>query len=130
MRRILMAVLILALGGCASLFNGWMGLDFDLPGRGVDERAAQQWGCQADQVQTAAAENRRGLGLGQTYTPQVGWTACELMAHVGAPRDYELQQTTEGRSASLWYGKPADPHLVTVALDSTRGVWIVNYVSW
>jgi len=129
MRWILLLALV-SFGGCASLFNAWMGIDFDLPGRGVNDRVAQQWNCRADRVQIAAEEYRKELSVGQTFVPQVGWNACELLARMGAPRDYNLQQTTSGRSASLWYGRGTDPHLVSLDLNPTRNEWVVTYVGY
>lgn len=121
----------LSLSGCASLFNAWMGIDYDLPGRGVTTSVAQQWGCRADYVQLAAEQARSQLPVGQVYVAQVGWDMCEVMGKIGAPRDYDLHQTTSGRSASLWYGKSPNLHLLTVEPHTTRpNIWVVTYVGW
>lgn len=65
---------------------------------------------------------------GRAYVPQVGWNACSLMAHVGAPDDVDRQQTADGRHATWWYRSETDVKMVTLTQDGRQ--WIVDYVGW
>ena len=128
MRRIVRNAALLSglLGGCTAINGGLQ--PPDRPGVYVRDEAAARWGCRGDYVRVAAGEFAKTLPAGHVYTPQVGWTACELLARVGEPREVDLQQSQFGRSASLWYGSPQDPHLVRLVQDGAR--WRVDYVGW
>ena len=79
-------------------------------------------------VQDRAIQKSADLPLGHEFIPQVGWTACELLASEGQPTRVELQQTTEGRLARWWYQNEDETHQVSLRLDLTG--WVVDYVSW
>lgn len=94
---------------------------------GFNNAFAEQWGCDYDQVVEEMGEYRSGA----TFTPQVGWTACDVLAHVGGPADVNRQQSEQGQSATWWYrdyGSSGGARMVTLELRG--GHWIVDYVSW
>ena len=124
--RGLATLLVLLLSGCATVGRALHPQDG--PGVYVTDSQAAVWGCRGEYVRLAADDYAKNLPAGHVYQPQVGWDVCELLARVGAPREHEMQQSTYGRSASLWYGEPMDPHLVRLVQDGAR--WKVDYVSW
>lgn len=100
------------------------------PGQGVSPTFASQWGCNYTEVMEQADRLAERLPAGKVYVPQVGWTACELLAHNGRPTEIDRQQTAYGRSASWWYSSTTsyETHLVSLTLRSGR--WVVDYVGW
>jgi hypothetical protein len=127
MRRLLILVLLL-LAGCALANELSHGPDY--PGSGITFDTASRWGCNFVIVKKEAERLIAELSPGQTYVPQVGWDACTLMAHNGAPRDYDYQNTRHGRFASLWYGSPTNPHLISMEHNEASGKWTITYVGW
>lgn len=123
--RAMIAILALTLAGCASLMD--IGKPHQ-PGFGVDATFASQWGCDYDEVVEHAADAKERLPAGQRYIPQVGWTACTLMARVGVPQDIDRQQSDFGRGASWWYQTSNDMKLVS--LEHQGSGWRVSYVGW
>jgi hypothetical protein len=128
MRKCLLLVAALALTSCAALNELSHGPDY--PGSGINYDTASRWGCNAAIIKIEAQELIADLEPGKTYIPQVGWDACKLLAHNGAPRDYDYQMTRYGRSASLWYGSPMNPHLVSMEHNEASGKWTITYVGW
>lgn len=120
----LLAVLVLS--GCATMGRALQ--PQDAPGVYVTDNKAAVWGCRGEYVRLAATDYAKKLPAGKVYIPQVGWDVCELLARVGDPREVELQQSQYGRSASLWYGSPSDPHLVTIEQQGSK--WVIDYVGW
>jgi hypothetical protein len=130
-------VLILAFTAACGLYQ---------PGRGVTPSLASSVGCAITEVRARAEALRETLPSGYTFTPEVGWDACELLAHVGAPSRIERQQNEYGRYMSWWYqtylgaGVGYDTRLVSLAYQPSefdaRGVrtakfrWAVTYVGW
>lgn len=127
MRILLMAMLaVLITSGCTTLLRG--GRLGPQPGAGVSDSFAQRWGCSEETINRQAADLKKEKSWTELYRPQVGWTACNLMAHNGAPNDWELHQSTYGSSASWWY-RMAD-ELALVTLEPYANGWKVSYVSW
>lgn len=114
---LLLAFLILALTGCMTM----------QPGQGVDEDFAQRWGCDPATVMARADSLADELPSGQMWVPQVGWSACDLMSHNGAPDDIDRQTSRAGRSASWWYTS-GKYETRLISLDYEGGEWVVTYV--
>lgn len=132
MRRCIVLLLVLLLtaatGGCAS-FNQGRGMF--LPGQGVTEDFAVRYRCTAEVIKNAAEALNARRPSGQNYIPQVGWDACELMAHNGRPTRIDHEQTADGRYQNWWYQSNTDAHLVTLEYDPKRlRPWVVSYVGW
>lgn len=122
MRTTLTLTAALLLSSCAGVGS---------PGYMVSEDVAHRWGCNTVIVQRAAEVAAQELTPGHVWVPQVGWDGCDLLARVGAPREYERQQSRYGRSASLWYGTPSSPKLVRMEqVDEANNKWQIVYVSW
>lgn len=124
------------------------------PGAGVSPDFASSVGCNYKQVMERARVLKARLEDGLTYTPRVGWDACNLLAHNGKPSRIEYQETATTRYASWWYQTGGDVGLVTLTLGRTRGrtpnspigcpsqwltncppemsssPWVVTYVGW
>ena len=104
------------------------------PGQGVTPDFATAWGCDAGDIATRASALDSALEAGHVYIPQVGWTACDVLAHNGTPTRVDLQQTAYGRSASWWYECPdcdqPTVHLLSLNYDPDRVAWVVTYVGW
>jgi hypothetical protein len=95
---------------------------------------AASWGCNAANVESAAAALEAVLESGQRYIPQPGWDACDLLAHNGLPTHIDRQSSADGRHAATWWYQCVaegcdETHMVTLALVEGRG-WIVDYVGW
>jgi len=108
--------------GCATLFNPFQ------PGARVTPQVADRWGCEYGQVMGAAEQAKEALEIGKNWIPQVGWTACRVLAFTGAPTEVDLQQSSLGRSANWWFRGNSDVHLVT--LEQQGSQWVVDYVGW
>lgn len=104
--------------------------DLDLPGRGVTQEVAGEWSCRFDAIESAADEYRTALSPGQTYTAEVGWDACELLAKLGAPRDVQAGRAAGERNAILRYGTVEEPHMVTLSFNRVQNRWLVTEVNW
>jgi len=105
------------------------------PGQGITPEAARDYGCDYESlVDHADTLTTRLSGESYQYIPQVGWDACELLAHNGTPTRVEHQETAEGqRYMSWWYQAEDETHLVSLVWQPTEGKvssWIVNYVGW
>ena len=100
------------------------------PGTDVAPEVAHAWGCSVSAVQQRAVVLDSLLPAGKVYIPQVGWDACELLAHNGSPTRIELQQTADVRAANWWYQSEEVAHLVGLQLDPRTMRWFVTYVGW
>jgi hypothetical protein len=114
------------------------------PNSQVSDAEAYQWGCDAALLKQKTREfnmeaERQGGALRQAaffgvVEPAIGWDACDLLAHDGAPSRVVEQPLLEARRhLSLWYDRPTfkgnlETHLVT--LTERAGSWVVNGVKW
>lgn len=93
----------------------------------------RQWGCDPLAVQQAAQEYAKTHDM-DAVVPQVGWTACELLARSGGPEDVDQVQVGDTRAANLYYrdllsrGTNGKRHLVT--LEPAENGWRVSAVVW
>lgn len=94
----------------------------------VDERVATAYGCDAELVRLRAVEVSKDLGAGRVWVPQVGWNACNLLAHNGTPNDIDTQTSEYGRSATWWYRGYRESRMVR--LEWRAPDWRVIYVGW
>jgi hypothetical protein len=120
--------LLVALSGCAGMTNAYMGVSH-FPGKGFNARAAQQYGCNAEEVSAAAKENRGVGGLGGSKMPEVGWTACDIFARTGVATRVTRQQSTAGRSEIWYYEGLSGNDVVMVTLQPQGDVWSVTSVN-
>lgn len=109
-------VLSVAMVGCAAM----------QPGQGLDRRFPSNWGCSYNEVAERAERLAADLPDGKMYTPQVGWTACDVLAHNGQPDRVDTQTSAYSRSASWWYDTAEDMNLIS--LERQGGEWVVTYV--
>jgi hypothetical protein len=124
-------VLLLSSSACAqTVSNPATTADLDLPGRGVTQEVAGEWSCRFDAIESASDEYRTALSPGGTYTAEVGWDACELLAKLGAPRDVQPGRSGGERNAVLRYGTVGNPHMVTLTFDRVQNRWLVSEVNW
>lgn len=97
----------------------------------LTEAIAHRWGCSYNALLQAYRELHRDLPKGQHYAPEKGWSACELLAHVGPP------DSIEGDSVmAFWvYNLPGSMRVSVgqgqVLMDSIpdRG-WVVQSDGW
>ena len=92
-----------------------------------------QWGCNpldVEQMNLEAVRTRSTVVMTGT-PPQVGWTACDLLARAGTPREQEVVQLANRRSYHLRYRLSGEEkqHLVVLDEDDV-GVWRVSAVVW
>jgi len=112
---------ILILAGCATF----------RPGHGVTPDIATQYGCNYDAIVAQTDTLTAGLGGAQyVYIPKVGWDACNLLAHDGAPTRVEHLETQDVRAQDWWYQDEDNTHLVTLTWEPKSGRWFVTYVGW
>lgn len=114
---VLVVAPVILVAGCATM----------QPGQGVDADFASRWGCDYGAVMARAESLDERLSPGKMWVPQVGWDACDLMAHNGQPDDVDHQQSRYGRSASWWY-RVGDYDMRLISLDLEDGEWVVTYV--
>lgn len=120
MRTVLLACAVLT--GCGIVYT------VGSPGGGVDDSIASRYGCSAQEIKARARELKAALPSGQTYTPQVGWSACDVLAHVGIPTRSSLVATTSGRAEHWYYTTSISSGLVV--LDVTSNGHRVSSVVW
>jgi hypothetical protein len=96
-------------------------------------------GCSGPMVKAKADSLRATLTSTERFIPRVGWDACELLAHNGAPAKVESQETEHTRSMSWWYYDydshgVREAHLVTLRWQPSslggRSPWVIVYVGW
>lgn len=98
------------------------------PGIGVTPEFATEWGCDYQWIADRSARLRiEGWGR-RTYRPQVGWTACELLARIGRPVEVDHPQAQEEAEARWWYESRKGRSLITLGLRDDW--WIVTSVDW
>lgn len=96
--------------------------------RGIAER----WGCSYNAVRRVYGELHSDLPAGDGYAPEMGWSACEALAHLGPPDSVER----DSAGVSWLYPAPADRAVGSrrwraVYFDSTPGEgWSVLYDTW
>ncbi len=113
----------------------WMGLVAFLvgclalqPGQGVQPDFVGQWGCDYPEIMERAERLKAELPEGRAYIPQVGWSACSVLAHVGQPDDVDRQQLGNQRSATWWYRTDDDVKMLSLTQEGRQ--WRVDYVGW
>jgi hypothetical protein len=90
-------------------------------------------GCTHEAIQAIGERHRRArLSSPDTLrTPQLGWTACELLALLGPPRAFRLSgYTVEGeQTITLEYAHPLSWTQVvgSVALNPSGRMFLVEY---
>lgn len=109
------ALIVLTLASCAP----------KQPGRDVTRDFTDAWGCDYDEVAAQSSELRKKLKHSQQYTPIEGWTACEVLIHVGRPTATNIS----GDHAS-WTYRRDEYHGGLVELTRDDGGWIVAEVDW
>lgn len=98
------------------------------PGQGVRPEFVGQWGCDYPSVMERAERLEAELPDGRAYIPQVGWSACSVLSHIGAPYDVDRQQVAGRRSATWWYRAGDDVRMLSLVQDGRQ--WRVDYVGW
>lgn len=121
MRAAWIPVVLFVVSACIPMYQ---------PGQGVTPAFAAQWGCKYEDIMIGAEQYAAQLPAGQVYIPQVGWNACNLLAHNGRPTRVDHQQTAYGRSASWWYHAQGSSEAHLVSLEYRDRRWIVDYVGW
>lgn len=144
--------LLVALAACATL-----GVAAG-PGRVVTPADAERWGCDYEEVMAMTENAKQNASSSDRYfVPQPEWTACQVLATVGAPNDVDSQSVAGRRSVSWWFRSGYDSHLVSLvstdrcdARDTSPAVtdttlmaridralagatcspWVVDYVGW
>lgn len=56
----------------------------------LTEAVARRWGCSYNAVLQAYGQLHRDLPKGHHYVPEEDWSACQLLAHLGAPDSVEV----------------------------------------
>ena len=120
---------------CLLLLIGVLGCGaIHTPGSGVSPVASTSVGCSYEWIMAKAESLKVGLEYRYQYIPQVGWDACDLLAHNGVPSEVDRQTTEFSRSLSWWYHEAdGDVHLVTLDYrpgKRTGSKWVVTYVGW
>lgn len=118
MRRTMIVLALLA-AGCVA----------HRPGVGVTDAVARRWGCDPAEIFVRAESLKQQLSSSQQFIPQVGWTACDLLAHNGAPSEVEQTSTRAGTTYHWWYRDQYELNLIALEQDGS-GVLRVVYVDW
>jgi hypothetical protein len=95
----------------------------------------RQWGCDPLVVQAARQANYRAdRPEWWQPTPEVGWTACELLARNGSPDRVDHVRTAAAQADNLFYRDPAaapgEPKTHLVTLEPAAAGWRVSAVVW
>lgn len=94
--RVYLAVALLCLCyGCASASNA-------MPGEGVSQSVAEEWGCDWSELQERIQWREQNLPADMVWIPEQGWTVCEVLAAVGVPRD--VDKNADDKTYTFWYG--------------------------
>lgn len=108
-------VVLVLLAGCAR----YMGTGAPTP------EFSEYFGCDHEEIlatRKARAERIR---------PQVGMTACDVLAYWGMPTDLRMHETSYGRASNWWYPDSlGTPYKHTLTVRQQEDGWVVDYVSW
>jgi len=120
LRAVATSILALAVAiGCASSLS--------TPGVGLTPEVSNRWGCDYGSVASRAEIHRQDLiDANDYYVPTVGWDACDLLAHNGAPSRVEER----AGSVDWWYESATTAFKVTLQREESRysdtAVWVVR----
>lgn len=124
MRRALVLAITACLSACGLVFV------VGTPGAGVDRDFAARYNCDADSIKARARELRERLPSGSSYTPLVGWDACEVLAHVGIPTNITSVATQYGSSQNWHYTTSTSSGLVTMGPGTGNKRMTATAVVW
>ena len=119
--KALLFLLTISLLSCSSITVG-------KPGAFVTDGFAERWGCNKTAVKEQARIYNADLPRRKFYIPQPGWTACEVLAHIGAPQNYEYSMSSDITGAWWWYQSGYETKGIYLVISNDT--WLVEHVSW
>jgi hypothetical protein len=97
------------------------------PAAGVDASMAGEWGCKYEQIH-AVADSLKGRPSEQRI-PEAGWTACHVLAAIGAPDSTSISRSG-GESVATWcYRNYAGAIVRQVLFVRHESIWLVDAIT-